>query len=70
LTEAQKKPVGYFAFHQGRWCFVNQTLMGMKDVSEKREIRPNTMVALTDGKQILLSPDEGGRLVQVQLVGS
>lgn len=68
LTPEQKKPVGYFAFHQNKWVFINQTLTGLKDVSEKKDIKQKEMVELTDGKQILLSGEEGGRLIQVQLV--
>ena len=70
LTDTQKKPVGYFSFHQGQWIFINQTLPGMKDHTENKEIPPNNSVALTEGKQILLSPEEGGRLLHVQIVNA
>ena len=55
--------------HEGSWKFVNQTLATMKDVTENRPVPINSMVELIDGKQILLSSAEGGRLVQVQMVG-
>lgn len=70
LTDAQKKPVGYFAFNQGQWCFVNQTLIGMKDLTENKDVPPNSMAVLKDGAQMLMSSDEGGRLIQVQLVNA
>lgn len=71
LSAEQKKPVGYFVFHNGSWIFINQTLSGMKDLSAGGKIvKPNEKVDLTDGKQILLSPEDGGRLIQVQLVGA
>lgn len=67
LTPEDKKPVGYFTFHQGRWVLVNQSLTSMKDVTEGKDIPPNSMVELTEGKKILLSNEEGGRLIYVTL---
>jgi len=68
LTDQQKKPVGYFVLHQGNWVFVNQRLTDLKDLTEKRNVPVNTMLQLTDGKQLLLSSEDGGRLVQIQMV--
>lgn len=68
LAADQKKPVGYFVMHGGKWMLVNQTMTGLKDVTENKDIAPGQMVELSDGKQILLSNAEGGRLVIVQLV--
>jgi serine/threonine protein kinase len=68
LNEEQKKPVGYFSFHNGKWIFVNQKLAGLKDVTANKLIPINSALELTDGQQVLLSPEEGGRLVQVQMV--
>ena len=69
LTPEQKQPVAYFQFHNGNWFLVNQTLQGMKDITDnKKSIAPGAAVQLTDGRQILLSEEDGGRLVQVQLV--
>ncbi|MES2732455.1 MAG: serine/threonine-protein kinase [Bacteroidota bacterium] len=70
LTAEQKKPVGYFVLHQGKWVLVNQNMPSLKDVTEGKDIPINQMVELTDNKQILLSKEEGGRLVIVQLVVS
>lgn len=70
LTAAQKKPVGYFVFHNNKWQLVNQTLTSLKDVTEDKEIPIGKSVVLTDGKKILLSKDEGGRLLIVQLVNN
>lgn len=67
LTDADKKPVGYFTFHQGKWVLVNQNLQGMKDLNENKEIPINSMVELTNGKKILLSNKEGGRLLYITL---
>jgi hypothetical protein len=68
LTDEQKKPVGYFVFHGNRWLLVNQRLHDLEDKTENKKIPLNQAVELTDGKQILLSKEEGGRLVIVQLV--
>jgi len=48
---------------------VNQTLANMKDITDnKKLVVPGAAVQLTDGRQILLSEEDGGRLIQVQLV--
>ena len=67
LTAEEKKPVGYFTFHQGKWMLVNQNLQGMKDLTEQKEIPMNSMVELTNGKKILLSNEEGGRLLYITI---
>jgi len=69
LTPEQKQSVGYFQFHNGHWFLVNQTLQTMKDITDnKKVIPPGSAVQLSDGRQILLSEEDGGRLIQVQLV--
>ncbi len=68
LTPEQKKPVGYFVLHNGQWWFINQTLTGLKDVTNKTDIPLGSKVELVDGLQLLLSPEDNGRLVQVQMV--
>ena len=70
LTPEQKKPVGYFLQHQGSWWFVNNTLPALKDITGKRDVPPGSKVQLTDGLQILLSPEDNGRLLQVQIGGT
>jgi serine/threonine protein kinase len=69
LTPEQKKPVGYFVFHAGHWLFVNQTLTGLKDVSSGTpiELPPGSQVPLVNDQKLLLSPEDGGRLVHVQM---
>jgi len=70
LTPEQRQPVAYFQFHAGHWFLVNQSLQGMKDVTDpqKKVIPPGGNVQLTDGRRILLSEEDGGRLIQIQLV--
>lgn len=67
LTAEQKVPVGYFTRYQGNWVLVNQTLTSLKDLTEDKEIPIGTMVELTDGKRLLLSREEGGRVVIITM---
>jgi hypothetical protein len=59
--------VGYFTFYQGKWVLVNQNLQGMKDLTAQKNIPINSMIELTNGKKILLSNEEGGRLLYITL---
>jgi serine/threonine protein kinase len=68
LNAQQIKPVGYFVFHNNKWKLINQSLPTLKDITEDKDIPIGSAVELTDGKKILLSKDEGGRLIIVQLV--
>lgn len=68
IDPANKKPVGDFHFHNGRWLLINRSLPQMYDKSEDRKIEPGEAVALEEGKKILLSGENGGRLIVVQLV--
>ena len=67
LTIEQKIPVGYFTFHNNKWVLVNQKLTGLKDLTEGKEIGINEMVELTDGKKLLLSKEDGGRIVVITM---
>jgi len=70
LTDEQKKPVGYFVFHQNKWILINQRLPDLEDKTDGRKIPIGDFVELSEGKQILLSKEDGGRLIIVQLVKS
>lgn len=70
LTAEEKKPVGDFHFHQGRWILVNRSLDSLYDKDNNCKIEPNQYVELTEGKKILLSTEKGGRLILVQLVSN
>lgn len=67
LKQEDKKPVGYFTFYQNKWVLVNQAVKGMKDLTDQKEVPINSMVELTDGKKILLSSEDGGRLLYITL---
>jgi serine/threonine protein kinase len=69
LTDQQKTRVGYFVFHNNVWYLVNQALPDLVDVTDnKKPIVIGDKIALTEGKQILFSGQEGGRLAVVQMV--
>ena len=69
LEDRHRHRVGYFQFHNGDWCLVNEGLQGMKDITGQRDIPVGGSVTLDDGAQILLSGGQDGRLVQVQMAG-
>lgn len=68
LSPQKTRRVGYFVFHQDRWWLVNESLPDLMDVSSKAQIAIGSKIELADGKQILLSREEGGRLLVVQMV--
>ncbi len=67
LTDDQKSRVGYFVFHNAQWWLVNERLPDLTDVTTKAVVAQGDKIALYDGQQLLLSKDEGGRLVVVQM---
>lgn len=70
LTHDQKLPVGDFHFHNGRWILINRRLPDLYDKDFDVRIGIGEAVELTEGKKILLSKEEGARLIIVQLVNS
>lgn len=69
-TPDQKIPVGDFHFHNGKWILINRKLTSMYDKDVDKKIEIGEAVELTEGKKILLSKEDGGRLIIVQLVKS
>lgn len=69
-TPDQKIPVGDFHFHNGKWILINRKLTSMYDKDIDKKIEIGEAVELTEGKKILLSKEDGGRLIIVQLVKS
>ena len=67
LTDEQKVPVGYFTFHANNWVFVNQKLLSLVDKTESKDIAIGEMVILTDGKKLLLSKEDGGRVIVITM---
>lgn len=72
ISDADRAPAGDFHFHQGRWILINRRLPDMWDVTgpDKKQVKPGEYVELTEGRKILLSSEDGGRLVVVQLVSN
>lgn len=70
LTAEQKKPVGDFHFHGGRWILINRSLPNLWDKDLNKKIEIGQAVELTDGKKILLGTNDGDRLILVQLVNN
>ncbi|MDZ4153661.1 helix-hairpin-helix domain-containing protein, partial [Methylicorpusculum sp.] len=71
ISDAQKKREGYFVLHNNVWYLVNEhmnDLMDVTDFNNKKVIPVGGKVELTEGKQLLFSRQEGGRLAVVQLV--
>jgi DNA-binding helix-hairpin-helix protein with protein kinase domain len=71
ITDEQKKREGYFVLHNHVWYLVNERMEGMMDVTDannKKIIPVGGKVELTEGRQLLFSKQDGGRLAVVQLV--
>lgn len=70
ISPDDKKPVADFHFHKGQWILINRKLDSLFDKNSNTKIEIGEHVELTDGKKILLSDENGGRLVVVQLVNN
>lgn len=70
LSDAQKSREGYFSFHNNKWVFVNEKLSSLKDLTDDKEIGIGQMVEIIDGKKLLLSKDDGGRVVVITLANN
>jgi len=68
LTEQQRIPVADFHLVNDKWYLINRNLYSMYDKSENKPIPINSKIELTQGKHILLSTEEGGRLCIVTLI--
>lgn len=69
-TDEQKRRIGYFVYHQEQWWLVNERINGLMVLPDKRHIAIGDKIALTEGLQFILSTEEGGRLVAVQLISN
>jgi serine/threonine protein kinase len=71
LSVDKRQPVADFHFHNNKWILVNRRLDSLTDISNQNKVIPTgDSIELTDGKQILLSKEDGGRLIIVQLVNN
>jgi serine/threonine protein kinase len=70
LTNDQKLPVGDFHYHNDQWILINRRLPELMDIRTKQLIPIGTSVVLSEGKQLLLSKEPGGRLINVKIVNN
>ncbi|MEI7048528.1 hypothetical protein V9W35_25140, partial [Klebsiella pneumoniae] len=69
-TDEQKKRVGYFVFHNDQWWLVNEGLSGLILLPERKKVGIGEKLLLEDNTQFILSSEDGGRLVVVQLLNN
>lgn len=70
LPDISKTPDGYFSFHQGKWLFVNQKLTSLKDLTDDKPIPIGSSVELINGKKLLLSDQDGGRVALISIANT
>lgn len=70
LSNADKKPVGYFIIHKGNWILVNQNLPELYDITNKKNIPIGKHIVLNNNIQILLEKGDGGRLAHIQMINN
>jgi serine/threonine protein kinase len=70
LSDNDKLSVGYFSFHKGKWVFVNQKLTSLKDVTEDKAIPVGSMVEISNGKKLLFSSEDGGRIAVITIANN
>ena len=70
LSADDKRPVGDFHFHNGKWILINRRLPDLWDKDIDKKIEIGQAVELTEGKKILLGKNDGDRLIIVQLVNN
>ena len=73
IPDEKRKRVGYFVLHQNAWYLINE---GMPDLTnlindtQRVQIPLGEKIELTEGMKLLLSREDGGRLVVVQMVNA
>jgi serine/threonine protein kinase len=70
LTEKRKVRDGYFSFFNGKWLFVNERLTSLKDFTDDVDIPIGSFVELSNGKKLLLSKDDGGRVAIISIANN
>ncbi|WP_295583847.1 lipopolysaccharide kinase InaA family protein [uncultured Lamprocystis sp.] len=70
LAPKDQKRGGYFVFHKDSWWLVNERMPDLADMTAGSPIKcpPGGKVELKDNQKLLLSKEEGGRVVVVQMV--
>lgn len=70
LRPDQKQRVGYFVLHNERWYLVNEAMPDLYNASSSASVPIGEKVELSEDLKLLLSREEAGRLMHVQLVGN
>lgn len=73
LSPQERKPVGDFHLHNGRWILINRKLDSMYQINaqgQKTKINCGEFAVIEENAKILLSDKEGGRLAIVQIVSN
>jgi hypothetical protein len=69
LTDAQRKRLGYFVLHQGRWWLKNEAMNNLWDATAKTQVPVGGQIELKEGLQLHNRAPEG-RLLVVQMAGA
>jgi hypothetical protein len=67
LRPEQKKPVGFFSYHNDRWLLVNQNLRDLRDLAADKSYPPGSAVPLAAGQKLRLTRESGGRVANVRI---
>lgn len=70
ISDEQKKMVGYFVFHNDQWWLLNEGLSGLISLPVRKTVGIGEKWLLEDNTQYILSSEDGGRLVVVQLLNN
>ena len=73
LSPTERKPVGDFHLHNGKWILINRRMDDLYLISsqgKKTKINHGEYAVIEDGTQLLLSDKENGRLAVVQMVSN
>jgi serine/threonine protein kinase len=66
--KANREPLAYCRFFQGKWILINQKLNALTSPAGNK-VAPGKAVELTPGKQIRLSREPNGRMIEILMVG-
>ena len=72
LSPTDKERQAYFQQYNGRWMLVNEKLPSLFEIlpdGTKVLKKPGEFIELNDGTKMLLSTEDGGRLVLAQMAG-
>lgn len=68
LSDSEKKPVGYFVFHQNNWVLVNQNMPKLKNLNDGSVIAVGSSVKLVNGLKLQFGDKDTSRVAAVQIV--